>query len=584
MIKRALYGLLGLVCGIIWGSSGIAWAGVPDQAIQQSIRLQQKRAASQRRQELQQRQQQLVLPTRRAPHPPEMAKPSGQRCEPIRTIQITGNHILSSSLLKSLKQPYEDHCLGIAQINALLKQITFAYVQRGYIASRAYLPQQDLASGKLHIVIVEGSLVGIHFRDLVRAPHRLATMLFPGLMGHPVNLRSIEQGLDQLNRLPSWNARTALKPGKRPGQSRLQILGKPGKVWRMSASADNLGSTSTGRYDSGVGIQIDNPAGIGDQIGLHYQHSMADSPFSWSKDRHRSDDFMLNYSVPYGNWLARMSGTDYRYHSRLHGNITPIHTSGTSRSWTFSLSRLLYRDRVSKTLLSTSLGWLSSHNYVAGTQVDVTSHAFTSFTIGLSHSRRLLGGQASFSVDDRHGLPWWGAAHDDRRQAGTPKSEFNLVEVQIGFYRPFQIGKQRCSWNSQLSSQWSPERLYSSQQLTLGGPNSVRGLSYALFSGNKGVWLRNTLAWDIVPNDVPGLSRWVGAFEPYLGLDGGQIINQHALGIDGGHLVGGSVGIRTVGGRIHLDLTWSHILAYTRVTGQNNLGRGVLYAKVSATY
>ncbi|CAG9000309.1 MAG: Hemolysin transporter protein ShlB [Candidatus Celerinatantimonas neptuna] len=580
---RAVRALSGGVCCALLLGSPMARATVPESAIVQAIRLQQKRAALKRRQALVQQQHQR-LPQRQALPSPLVTGVTGQRCERVRTIRITGNHVISSSRLSALARPYGGHCLGLAQINALLKQITFVYMKRGYVASRAYLPQQDLASGQLHIVIVEGTLTRITFHEPVRAPHRLAAMIFPGLTGQPVNLRAIEQGLDQLNRLPSWQARTALHPGARPGQSRLLILGQPGKAWRLSASADNQGSRSTGHYDSGLGLVVDNPAGLGDQVSVHYQHSMADSPLAWSKDRHRSDDVMLSYSVPYGNWLVRMNGSDYWYHSRLQGNLTPIQTSGTSRSWTLGASRMVFRDRVSKTHLSLSLGWQSSHNDVDGTQVDVTSHALTTLTLGVSHVRRWLGGQLSASLDDRRGLPWWGAAHDHRTRPQTPKSEFNLVDAQFGFYRPFQLGQQRCSWNAQLSGQWSPERLYSSQQLTLGGANSVRGLSYALFSGNNGVWLRNTLAWAPQLAVAPGVARWLGSIEPYLGLDAGQILSQQRLAIDGGHLVGGSLGLRSVGGRVHLELTWSHILAYTRVAGQSGLGRGVLYASLAMTY
>ena len=35
------------------------------------------------------------------------------------------------------------------------------YIDRGYVTSRAYLPQQDLSSGELRVIVVEGRLEGL---------------------------------------------------------------------------------------------------------------------------------------------------------------------------------------------------------------------------------------------------------------------------------------------------------------------------------------------------------------------------------------------------------------------------------------
>ncbi|WP_422775075.1 POTRA domain-containing protein, partial [Pseudomonas aeruginosa] len=40
------------------------------------------------------------------------------------------------------------------QRKPLLKAVTDHYLDRGYVTTRAYLPQQDLASGTLRIIVV----------------------------------------------------------------------------------------------------------------------------------------------------------------------------------------------------------------------------------------------------------------------------------------------------------------------------------------------------------------------------------------------------------------------------------------------
>ncbi|MEF2070019.1 POTRA domain-containing protein, partial [Pseudomonas aeruginosa] len=74
--------------------------------------------------------------------------------------------------------PYQGRCLGVGQLNALHKADTDHNLDRGYVTPRAYLPQQDLASGTLRIIVVEGRLEGLDSSALA-SPRELA-MSFPG--------------------------------------------------------------------------------------------------------------------------------------------------------------------------------------------------------------------------------------------------------------------------------------------------------------------------------------------------------------------------------------------------------------------
>ncbi|WP_375617248.1 POTRA domain-containing protein, partial [Bartonella sp. AP58NXGY] len=93
-------------------------------------------------------------------------------------------------------------CLGIAEINKVLKAVTKLYMKRGYIAVRAYLPEQDLRGGRLKIVVVEGQVedITLEGHKVERQSQGEIITAFPNLVGQPAHLRSIEQGLDQINR------------------------------------------------------------------------------------------------------------------------------------------------------------------------------------------------------------------------------------------------------------------------------------------------------------------------------------------------------------------------------------------------
>lgn len=171
------------------------------------IRDRQERLLEEQRRRLEELQQ---LPGRDATDVQPV--PEDQRCFDIRIINLKGATLVSEPQQAALVQPYQNQCLGANQLNALLKAITQFYIDRGYVTSRAYLPQQDMADGELDVLIVEGRLEGLE-QSAVASDRELA-MAFPGQTGEVVDLRELEQLVDQLNRLPS-------RPGPRSWSSSL---------------------------------------------------------------------------------------------------------------------------------------------------------------------------------------------------------------------------------------------------------------------------------------------------------------------------------------------------------------------------
>src|SRR5690606_20926706 len=161
--------------------------------------------------------------------------------------------------------PFESQCLGQSRLNELLKVITQFYLDRGYVTSRAYLPQQDLSDGELEVLVVEGRLEGLEGSET--GPRTLEIrMAFPGEVGERLNLRELEQMVDQLNRLPSRRAQIELAPGEEVGGSRVQVNGEAAKPWRVRARRHNEGERSTGEQQWGMGLDWASPRRLGPQL------------------------------------------------------------------------------------------------------------------------------------------------------------------------------------------------------------------------------------------------------------------------------------------------------------------------------
>jgi len=240
-----------LVC-LLWFSAvpDAAWAAT-NPGDQELIRDRQNRLLEEQQRRLEELKD---LPGKtRAPTAP--AAPADSRCFLVKHIELNGAQGLSAVERERLLKPYIGQCLGVARLNELLKVITDHYIARGLVTSRAYLPQQDLATGQLRVQVVEGKLEGLKGADGSRLSERELAMAFPGKPGDLLNLREVEQLVDQLNRLASNQAQMELTPGTQVGGSTVLVKNTPKKPWRAGLSRSNDGQKSTGEQQWGSSFE-----------------------------------------------------------------------------------------------------------------------------------------------------------------------------------------------------------------------------------------------------------------------------------------------------------------------------------------
>lgn len=255
-------------------------------------------------------QQQRLERWQRIPVPAEPTnstshRPHDDRCWAVDGVRVAGMHRLSNSALAPTIRALTPACMGIADINRLLKAITQRYVQAGYPTSRPYLRQPPAEGMPLDIVIVEGFVETIELAgpDL---PLSLSSA-FPGLLGQPLYLPDLEQGLDQLNRLRAYELGATLLPGELQGGTRVVV--QPGKVasrWHLDSRFDNRGSELTGRHRVNLGIGLDSPLGLNDELRLSLARTVLDTPG-------QSQGISLYYSIPYGAWTFALSASQLSY-------------------------------------------------------------------------------------------------------------------------------------------------------------------------------------------------------------------------------------------------------------------------------
>ncbi|WP_375689321.1 ShlB/FhaC/HecB family hemolysin secretion/activation protein, partial [Bartonella sp. AP57NXGY] len=496
-------------------------------------------------------------------------------CLLIKSIEFVGAQLISHTDLHEAISLWEGRCLGIAEINKVLKAVTKLYMKRGYIAVRAYLPEQDLSGGHLKIVVVEGVMEDITL-DGHKVERRLQgeiTTAFPNLIGKPTNLRQIEQGLDQINRLFSRQATINLGAGSNSGGSILDVHIEKQKPWLITLSSDNLGAKATGLYQTRLSLSFDDLLGINDQWSLSYQRSMDGSPYHFSHKRPNSDTLTGSFSLPYGTWTTGFDGTWSQYHSSVKGIFSDIMTAGKSLSLTPWISRVIDRDQEGKTWLTGRLTWKYSDNFIMGSRVDVSSRKLAIATFELDHSRKWLGGELSAHIGFHKGLAILGAYDDKEQENATknsPKGQFSKLSFSLGYVRPFSLKQYNFRYNTLFSGQLSPDTLFSSEQISLGGSSSVRGVREAIYYGNNGAFWRNELSL-LLPGFSSRMGRkFMSQFAPYMALDLGAVANNVNKNSFGGSLVGATLGFHATGDITDIDVSYSNILTQSTVREKGN--------------
>ena len=520
---------------------------LPSPLTQDLIRDRQERLLDEQQQRLQELQQ---LPGKRA-EPTAPPAPEDERCFAIEQIEISGASLLSEADRSTILAPFADSCLGVSQLNELLKAITNHYVDRGYVTTRAYLPQQDLSARTLQITVVEGRLEGLDSSAL--ASDRELAMSFPGETGEILNLRELEQLVDNLNRLPSRPAQLELVPGQQVGGSRVGLKGERSKPWHANLNRHNDGQRSTGEQQWGLGLTWDSPLGLADQLSLRasrdavsdsYRHSHAQS---------------LSYSIPYGWWRVDYSYSQSYYRTLGQSNGFPFETDGDSQQHALRAERVLHRDSVSKTAFNTGVSHVRTNNFILGNRIDPSSNRLSEWQLGFNHGRRLGSAFVNADIGWQRGIGAFDAQGNGNPRGDQPVARYNKYSLTLSYLQPFSLWGERFSFDSLATGQKSEDPLFSSQRISIGGLNSVRAFKDQNLSGDSGGYWRNQLRWTRPVTWAP-LQPFVQQYGAALAYDVGVISHdQHNPGASG-RLSGHALELSARGEHLAASVTFAHSL------------------------
>lgn len=484
-------------------------------------------------------------------------------CFTIRTITLRGTTVLSRSVQQSLTEPWSGRCMTLADINQLIHAVSNEYISRGFITSRAFIQPQDLSKGVLVLDILEGKLEKIELDH--QQPLMLKTV-FPHLQGEILNLRDIEQGMEQINRLSAYQVQIDIQPGSQIGYSIVQLTRQKRFPLLASVGIDNSGQKSTGENQLFANLTADNLLRIADQWYIGGTNSLN---YGTSHD---ANSFMAGVSVPYGYWTINYDYSYNDYRNYFWNRSYQWRSTGSTVTQRFGVQRVLFRNGQMKTALLMGVTHREGENQLNETRLDASSRQVSSFMLGINQSQKLLGGLATFNPAWTRGTTWFGAESDRGKSDDAPRAEFVKWSLASSYYHPITSS---VSYLTSLYGQYSEDVLYGSEQMTLGGESSVRGFKEQYLSGNRGGYWRNEVSWQAFSASVPGNVSFT------LALDGGWLPHDKRQPYSNGTLWGTSVGVASANRWLSNQFTIGLPLAYPDSLAPDHL---VFYYRVGLNF
>lgn len=405
----------------------------------------------------------------------------------------------AASDVRQLFAQVEGQRLNLAQINRVRALLNGILQQKVDLLTYATLPPQQVTDGRVHFTIGHGHVgqVSLENNKSLVSNATLAHYFPDAEEGQaPRGIADIERAVHLIQNLSGvGNVKPVLSPGAAVGTTQVDLQVEPAPRVSGAVLLDNSGSSS-GKYRAGGQLVVNSPFGIGDKLQALLLAAPSHGQDAASEGGHTaigqlSYDLPLGYSgmrggVQYARVQYKSGGPD---HDILDGN-------GYADVVTLNLSKpLIDRNDANLTLgttlsyknLSDSLFELSSkrQSVVAGVKLSGFRYGTLADRVNVVQFDAAL--ESGHLTQNEYGV----FDDPDGLQLG---GQFSKLSGNLEYTQKIREG---LAASLKSSVQLASRHLDSSEQMTLGGSQGVRGYGLGLASVDQGALASLALTQDI---------------------------------------------------------------------------------------
>jgi hemolysin activation/secretion protein len=397
----------------------------------------------------------------------------------VQKIQVTGSTVLSADEINRLIQPLEGREVTLDELRAVADAITQLYIDRGFITSRAVLPDQTIADGIVQIRIIEGSIERIEIEGNRRVNAGYVRSRVQLGAGMPLNTAKLEDQLRLLRINPLFdNVEASLRAGTELGRSILIVRVQEANPFKPTLSVDNFSPPSVGSERLGMGLIYRNLTGLGDEVAASYYRSTTGGSnaldFAYRIPLNAKDGTLQIRVAP--NWF-KVTDPDF----------DELDINGDSQLYEASFRQPLIRSTREELALSVGFTFQDGQTFIGDLPTpfslgpDKDGRSRTSvFKFGQDYLRR----DATGAIAVRSQFSFGTGLLDATNNSGdVPDGQF------ISWLGQIQRVQRLSNSNLlivQADVQLTPNGLLPSQQFVIGGGQSLRGYRQNVRAGDNG--------------------------------------------------------------------------------------------------
>lgn len=390
-----------------------------------------------------------------------------------QAIEFSRTELLDPNDLRALAERYVGRPLTTDDLQALLDGISALYQAKEVLTAAAVLPQQDLQSGRLRVLLVEGKLGRVRVQGDDTLDTQWVQSWFNLPQGEVVRGDAVRDRLVVFNAASDRSAAAAFEAGETFGVTDLVLDVPATPRWQFWSFVESTqGQDATG-LQSAIGLRW-APLGMrGGRLESALLSSAAGKTLS------------LSGSLPLGHegWRTGANLATSRSKTVLVGqNDQPLTLDGQSNSWGLDLSRTVAMGGPWLGVFGAQLGQMHSSTSIGETSV---------------FDRRVNRAQlsANLSRDTANGRS---VVRAQWVNASSRGETFRYVDMGLGHLQSLGESK-RWQWraNAVLRGADSGTPL-ASEVLLLGGADTVRGYDAGSSSGEQGHALQLELRYRAV--------------------------------------------------------------------------------------
>ncbi len=395
----------------------------------------------------------------------------------VTKFNFTGNTVISTGELEAMVAGHVGKEYDIAQLRGVADQVTEAYRARGYTVAKALVPAQEVQGGVIEIQVLEGKLgqIVVQGNDNYTAEFiaaRLQTAAPDGVL----NQASLERSLLLLNEYPDLKVTATLVRGQAPGTVDLNATVED-KSFPLSFMLDynNFGSEGTGK--SRIGAQIDWSNAIMDGAAFSVRGVIGD-------EFNNYDYFRGSYVLPICDMGTKLGVYGFYGTFEVDKFFSELDIEGLSYGGGVYVTHPCFKER--ELGLSADLGLDLKNTELEMLDELNSQDKIRTVHMGLNFDNLCWDGHNYATLYAYQGLGTFLDGMDDederasRREGDDTFTKFNLTFTRVQYF---------CDWLTVMlrtGGQLSTESLVASEQMQIGGADSVRGYDPGEKSGDSG--------------------------------------------------------------------------------------------------